>query len=228
MTENRTRAPIIGDRWLIIIALTLVAITAWNSRYALIPVPEGFARYANHGISFLYPDDLDLWEVAIYDNGSVVLDGSRTISRDWGCVGWNSGNVDFKRPGREGYFQESSVIWLSTDPPKENGVKPHMFYTSMEVNSKRRDRECNITKGETGFITHRNHVVNYEYFNYSIRDYGAEHNVIVYGIVAGFYCPKTGRTIELYYLDIYDADPVYDQKALDDIFKFYLNSVHCH
>ena len=215
------------DRWLIIIALTLVAITAWNSRYALIPPPKGYARYTEHGMSFLYPDDMNLWEVAIYDDGSDVQDGSRTISEDWGTVGWNSRNVDQERPGREDYFQESSVYWLTSDPP-ENSVKLNKFYTALGVSGERCDREDNMTKGETGTLTHRNHDVVYEYFNYTSQFIGTKRKSNIYGIVAGFYCHETGRTIELYYMDLYDSDPVYDKEMLFNTFKSYLDSIHCH
>ena len=228
MTEKSAKAPIIGDRWLIIIALTLMAITAWNSRYSLIPAPTGYARYAKHGISFLYPDDLNLWEVAINDDGTNVQGGSRTVSYDWGCAGWNSGNTDVERPGREGYFQESSLLWLSMDPPTGDGATPHMFYAAVEANAVVRNREQNMTIGETGIIDHRGHTVTYEYHNCSIRDFGAEKSHLVYGIVSCFYCPQSGRILEIYYLDIYDFDPVYDKESLFDSFKFYLDSIHCH
>ena len=227
MLTKGSRSAIIGDRWLIFIALILVGITVWNSRYALMPTLKGYTRYTEHGITFLYPDDVNIWEVAIYDDGSDVQDGSRTISEDWGTVGWNSGNVDHERPGRKDYYQESSVIWLTTDPP-ENNVKLTKFYTALGVSAERCDREDNMTKGETGTLTHRSHDVVYEYFNYTAKYSGRRDMTYRYGIVAGFYCHKTGRTIELYYMDLYDSDPVYDKETLFNTFKFYLNSIQCH
>jgi hypothetical protein len=52
--------------------------------------------------------------------------------------------------------------------------------------------------------------------------------VTVYGIVGGFFCEKSGRAIELYYLDIFDHEPEYDEKTLFSSFKFYLKSLICH
>jgi hypothetical protein len=217
-----------NDLTIIALIILIASITAWNSRYSLIPAPTGYARFTKHGISFLYPDYLDPWEVAINDDGTTTQGGSRMISFDWGCAGWNSGNTDVERPEREGYFRESSLLWLSTDPQTGDGATPHMFYAAMEANAVVRNREQNMTLGETGVTTHRGHDVRYQYHNYSIRDYGAEHSHVVYGIVGAFYCPQSGRTMELYYLDIYDFDPVYDRESLFDSFRFYLDSVRCH
>jgi hypothetical protein len=83
---------VLGDRWLIIIVLIIAGVTIWNSRSSLFPPPEGYARFSDYGMSFLYPEDLNLWQVAVDDDLNVVLDDSRQISEDWGCVGWNSGN----------------------------------------------------------------------------------------------------------------------------------------
>jgi len=223
MTEKSTKAPIIGDRWLIIIALTLVAITAWNSRYTLIPTPAGYTRYAKHGISFLYPDDLNLWEVVVFEDGS--FDISISVSEDIGTVGWNSGNTDNPQPHTT-HWRESSVIWLQTEPPED--FELHLFYNQLYANALRNRREINMTKGETSTFTHMNHQGLIQFFNYTIQDIGTHDKSQVYGIVTGYYCDKTGRTIEVYYIDIYDSDPVYDKESLFKTFRFYLGSVYCH
>lgn len=49
----------------------------------------------------------------------------------------------------------------------------------------------------------------------------------MYDVVGAFYCPQSGRAMELYYLDIYDFDPVYDKESLFDSFRLYLVSVRC-
>ncbi len=223
---SQSKPFIVRDRWLIAIALILVSITLWNSRYAVIPTPRGYARYVDYGVVFLYPDDMNLWEVAIFDDGRVVHDGSIPISEDRGTVGWNSGNVDFERPGRDDYWQESSLTWLKTGPPVDNEL--YLFYSALTTNAERYGREFNISKGETGVLTHGGHDGSLQYFNYTTRDIGSTDKSIIYGIVGGYFCDKTGRSVELYYLDIYDSDPVYDKEALYSTFMFLFDSIDCH
>jgi hypothetical protein len=228
MTENRTRASIIGDRWLIVIALTLIAITAWNSRYALIPAPTGYARYTKYEISFLYPDYLDPWEAPINDDGSEVRDGSRTVSEDWGEVGWYSGNVDFERPGREGYFDQSGVLWVADRQPDNLEEVLNLFYTKAKSVAKRRGREIEVSAGSVGRLTVRGHEVIYQFFNYTQIVAGEYLQTIIWGVVGGWYCEDSGRMIALYYEEWYTVDPVYDGPELFNKFKFYLESVRCH
>lgn len=206
--------------------LILVSITVWNSRYALMPTPQGYHRYVNHDMVLLYPDDMNLWEVAIFDDGRNVQDGSLQISEERGTVGWNSGNVDFERSVREDYGWESSIIWLETEPPE--GYELWLFYTAIETNAVRNRRELNWTRGEVGGLTHRGHDAIYQFFNYTIQDIGSTDKSIIYGLVGGYYCEKSGRSVELYYLDIYESDPVYDKEALFSSFRFLFDSVYCH
>jgi hypothetical protein len=132
------------NRFLIIGLIIVLSITVWNSRNSIYPPPKGYARFSDYGLSFLYPDDLNMWQVALNDDGSVVLDESRTVSENWGDIGWNSGNVDHERPGREGYFQEFSVMWLATNAP-ELGYELNLYYTMQRVTNQIRNREINIT-----------------------------------------------------------------------------------
>lgn len=194
MAEKRdVKSWVLGDRWLIIIVLIVAGVTIWNSRSSLFPPPEGYARFSGYGVSFLYSDDLNLWQVAINDDGSVVRDGSRNISEDWGDVGWNSGNVDFERPGREGYFQEFSVMWVAMDGPPEHDEALNLFYTMIVVNAQILNRELYMTRGPPGFLDHRGHQVKYEFFNYTQLESGESEPVIIYGVVGGFYCERSGR-----------------------------------
>jgi hypothetical protein len=226
--KNDTESWVLGDRWLIIIVLIIAGVTIWNSRSSLFPPPEGYARFSDYGMSFLYPEDLNLWQVAVDDDLNVVLDDSRQISEDWGCVGWNSGNVDFERPGREGYFQEFNVIWLAMNPPSEHEKVTDLFFTALEANFRVRNREYNMTRGSTGFLNLRDHNVKHEFFNYTYLGAGEDDPVIVYGIVGVFYCERSGRAVTLYYIDIFDFDPVYDEEMIFSTFKFYLDSIRCH
>lgn len=227
MTEKTgAGSSVLNDRWLIIIALTLVVITAWNSRYMLIPTPDWYSWYADHGIVILQPDDLYIWELAVREDGSVVLDGSVSISEESGIVGWNGRNTNNPRPPPTANWQASSVIWLKTEPPED--FELHLFYNQLYTNAIRNHREINITKGEINTFTHMNHQGQIQYCNYTIQTIGTTEKTQNFGIVAGYYCEKTGRTIELYYIDIYDTDPEYDRETLYNDFKFILDSLSCH
>ena len=228
MTENRSRTPIIGDRWLIFIALTVVAITAWNSRYSLFPPPKGYARFSDYGISFLYPDNMNLWENPINDDGSEVRGSSRTASEDWGEIGWYSGNVDLERPGREGYFDQSEVLWVADGRPDDLEEVLNLFYTNAESAAERRGREIEVSVGSVGSLTVRGHEVVYQFYNYTHIVAGEHLQTIIWGVVGGWYCEDSGRMIALYYEEWYTVDPVYDGPRLFNKFKFYLESVRCH
>lgn len=227
-SSDDSRSRIIGDRWLIIVVFTVTGLILWNSKSSLFPPPRGYARYSDHGVSFLYPDDLNPWQVPVNDAFNVVTDGSWEISEERGCVGWNSGNVDQERPGREGYFQEANVIWLAMDPPSEPDEMLNLFYTAFETNMQTRSRKYNLTKGSTGFLDHRDHRVKYQFFNYTYLELGEDNPVFVYSVIGSFYCEETGRALTYYYMEIFDFDPVYDRESLFDTFKFYLDSIHCH
>lgn len=207
--------------------LLVIGITAWNIVFSQVPTPKGYSRYTDYGISFVYPSDLTPWQVAIYDDGSVVQDGSRTVSENWGFVGWNSGNTEFERPGREGYYQETGVFWLG-NTVSVDGASLNMYYNMQEATNLIRNRECNLTVGYSGYLTHRGHTVMYDFFNYTVCDMGEINKVVVYGIVGGFYCDKSDKYIELYYLDIYDFDPEYEKEAIFDAFTFLIECLQCH
>ncbi len=228
ISSDDSRSSILGDRWIIIAVLIITGITLWNSRSTLFPPPRGYARYSDYGVSILYPDDLNLWQVPVDDAFNVVIDGPWVMSEERGCVGWNSGNVDFERPGREGYFQEANVIWLAMDPPPEPDEVLNLFYTAFEANMQTRNREYNLTKGSMGFLDQRGHGAKYEYFNYSYFEVGEDNSIVVYGVIGAFYCEKTGRAFATYYVEIFDFDPVYDEETLLSTFKFYLDSLRCH
>ena len=209
-----------------ILILVVVGITIWNIKFARVPIPAGYAKFSDYGISLVYPNDLNLWQVAIYDDGSVVQDGSKPISEHCGNVGWNSGNIDFERPGREGYYQESSVIWLDTTAPSD-GVELRLYYTMQRTINLLRNQEYNISVGFSGYLNHRGYDAKYEFFNYTYGENGGD-QVFVYGVLGGFYCEKSSRIIEMYYLDIYTFDPEYDRDALFDSFSFLFDYVECH
>ena len=207
--------------------MLIIGITAWNIVFSRVPTPNGFSRYSDYGVSFVYPNDLNLWQVPIDDDGSVVQDGSRTVSENCGFVGWNSGNTEFERIGRDGYFQESGVLWLG-NTASADAQELRLYYTMQETTNLVRNRECNITVGYSGYLTHRGHTVKYDFFNYTVRNTGEIDNVTVYGVVGGFYCDKSARFFELYYLDIYDFNPEYDEEALFDAFNFLFEYIRCH
>jgi len=226
-TEN-AKSWYMKDRWLIFIILILVGVTLWNSRDLFFRPPEGYAKFSDYGLSFLYPDDLNLWQVPINDDGSVVLDGSMSVSERSGNVGWNSGNIDFDRGDREGYCQESTVMWVTkeTEPGPEDILD--LYYTMREVTNRVRGRTSEMVKGSTASFTHRGHQATYQFFNYTIPNPGATESTTIYGIVGGFYCDKTERAVAIYYLDIFDTEPVYNMEEILSSFQFNIGSIKCH
>jgi len=214
-----------NDYVIITLILIIITVTAYNSRFNLLPIPPGHKRYNKHGIATIYPEDLWPWEIAIQRDGKVVLDGSIPISRETGNMGWNSGNTE-KDQSDTNHFWECSTIWLKTDPPETPRLD--LYYTAQYDNYERRHREMNMTKGTIESYTHRNHQVTIQYFNYTVQDIGTTDQVQIYGIVGGYYCTKTGRTIVVYYLDIYDTDPIYDHESLYTSFRFYMDHIHSY
>lgn len=227
MTEKTgAGSSVLNDRWLILIALTIVLITAWNSRYVLIPTPDGYTWYSKHEIVILLPDNQYIWELAVDKDGSVIIDGSKSISEEAGIVGWNERNSNNPRPLPSGNWQESSVIWLKTEPPED--PEPHLYYNQLNTYAIRNHMELNITKGEINTFTHRNHQGKLQYCNYTLHTIDTGEILKHYGIVACYYCEKTQRTIELFYIDIYETNPEYNSETLYNGFKFILDSLHCH
>jgi hypothetical protein len=215
-----------NDLAIITLVLIISSITAWNSRYVLIPTPHGYSWYTDHKIAILLPDDLYIWELPVHTDGSVILDGSKSISEETGIVGWNERNSNNLRPRPTGNWQESSVIWLKTEPPQD--LRPHLYYNQLQTYATRNHMEINITKGEIHTFTHRNHQGKLQYCNYTLQTTSTGERLQNYGIVACYYCEKTQRTIELFYIDIYDSDPKYDQEKIYNDFKFILDSLRCH
>ena len=215
-----------NDVVIITLVLIISSITAWNSRYSLIPPPDGYTWYTDHGITILLPDDLYIWEIPVDTDGTVILDGSKSISEETGDVGWNERNSNNPRPRPTGNWHESSVIWLKTTPPEDTG--PHLYYNQLQSYATRNHMELNITKGEIDTFTHRNHQGKLQYCNYTLHAIDTGEILQNYGIVACYYCEETQRTIELFYIDIYNTDPEYDRETLYDGFKFILDSLHCH
>jgi len=213
-----------NDTAIIILVILITAITAYNSRFNLTPTPPGHTRYNKHGITTIYPEDLYPWEIAIKPDGKVILDGSTPISRDTGNMGWNSGNKE--NPPDTNHFRECSTIWLKTDPPETPRLD--LYYTAQYDNNQRRHREMNMTKGTTESYTHRNHQVTIQYFNFTTPNIGTSDQVQIYGIVGSYYCTKTGRTIVVYYLDIYDTNPIYNHNTLYESFRFYIDHIHSY
>jgi len=214
----------LNDRWLIIIILIITTVTAYNSRYTLTPTPPGHTYYTKHNIAIQIPDDLYIWELPINTDGNIILDGSTSISKETGIIGWNERNTNNQRPPPTQNWQESSLIWLKTPPP-ENPT-PHLYYNQLYTYATRNNMILNLTKGETHPFTHRNHQGTLQYINYTLHT--TDETLQHYGIVACYYCTKTGRTIELFYIDIYNTDPTYDQAALYNGFKSILDTLHCH
>ena len=211
------------DTLIIVLIIGVISITAWNSRYQLIPTPSGYTRYAEHGIVFLYPEDLYLWEVFLLEDG--YYDASIPISEENGLVGWNSGNTDQPQPSITNW-KESSVLWLETEPPEEYTL--HLFYDHLVVRTESWNYGITLSKGEIHDTTHMNHEVIIQFFNYTTHHDDPEENSHVFGVIGGYYCDKTQRIVEVYYLDIYDKDLVYDRDSLLNEFNFILESLHCH
>ncbi len=215
----------IPDKMLLLIIILLVAATAWNSRYSILPTPEGYVRYVDNGITIFQPDLLHIWEVAIYPDARIVQDGSLSICEEYGTVGWNSGNTDEYKPPTH-YWRESSITWLKSDPP--TGDQLYLFYTALETNAVRNQRGLNLTQGIPQKLSYRGDDLILAHYNYTIQNFGSDSISQTYGIVAGFYCRNTGRWIELYYMDIYDFEPKYDPDSLYETFMFYLDSLHSY
>jgi len=216
----------LNDRWLIIIILIITTVTAYNSRYTLIPTPPGHTYYSKHNIAILIPADLYIWELPINTDGNIILDGSASISEETGIIGWNERNTNNQRPPPTHNWQESSLIWLKTEPP-ENPT-PHLYYNQLYTYATRNNMILNLTKGETTSFTHRTHQGTLQYCNYTLHDTDTGETLQNYGIVACYYCTKTGRTIELFYIDIHNTDPTYDPEQLYNEFKTILDTLHCH
>ena len=214
------------DYAIIILVLIITTVTAYNSRYNLIPTPPGHTYYSKHNIAILIPDDLYIWELPVNTDGNIILDGSRTISEETGIVGWNERNTNNPRPRPTGNWQESSIIWLKT-PPTED-PEPHLYYNQLYTYATRNNMILNLTKGQTESFTHRNHQGKLQYCNYTLHDTETGEILQNYGIVACYYCTETQRTIELFYIDIYNTDPRYDQQQLYKDFKTILDTLHCH
>ena len=136
--------PFLKDRWLIMIILIIVAVSAWNSRHTLFPPPRGYTRFDSYGISFLYPEGMYLWQEPINDDGSESRDGTRTVSENWGDAGWYSGNVETET-SEVHYFQQSGVLWLAKqpeDPPRN--LEPVLYKSQIERReTKQRDPDSN-------------------------------------------------------------------------------------
>jgi len=229
MTETGDPEPrLLSDRWLLLLILIFAGATIWNSRALIFKPPEGYARFSDYGLTFLYPDDLNLWRVPINDDGSVIIDGSGTISEQSGNVGWNSGNIDFDRGDREGYYQETTVIWVTKDAEPEPTEILDLYYTMVEVTARVRGRTVEMVKGSTASLMHKGHQATYQYLNYTSLDPGETEPWPIYGIVGGFYCDRTERAIAIYYLDIFDFDPVYNADEILNSLRFYLGSIKCH
>jgi hypothetical protein len=227
MTETGDTEPrLLKDRWLILIILLIAGASIWNSRALIFKPPKGYARFSDYGLSFLYPDDLNLWRVPINNDGSVINDGSGTISEQSGNVGWNSGNIDFDRGDREGYYQEATVMWVTKDAEPEEILD--LFYTMVEVTARLRSRNVDMVKGSMASLTHRGHQATYQHLNYTSLESGETEPTTVYGMVGGFYCDKTERSIAIYYLDIFGFDTVYNEDEIHSSFRFYLDSIKCH
>jgi hypothetical protein len=224
--ETGESSSILDDKWLILIVLTIVLVTAWNSRYSILPTPDGYSRYADHGIVILQPDDLYIWELAVHEDGNIVIDGSGLISKESGIVGWNGHNSNNPEPLPTVNWQESSVIWVKTEPPEDFELR--LYYNQLYTYAIRNNMEINITKGEINAFTHLNHKGKLQYCNYTLKTMDTAEKTMNYGIVAGYYCEKTHRTIELFYIDIFESDPEYDQEKLYNGFNFILDSLHCH
>jgi len=229
MTDSEnTKSWYMKDRWLILIILIFVGVALWNSRTLIFRPPDGYAKFSDYGLSFLYPDDLNLWQVPINDDGSVDLDGSKIISEQSGNVGWNSGNVDFDRGDREGYYQESAVIWVTKETEPESEEILDLFYTMVEVTNRVRNRTVEMVKGSTASFTHKGHQATYQFFNSTKLNLGVTEPMTNYGIVGGFYCDRTERAVAIYYLDIFDTEPVYNMKEILNSFRLYIDSIECH
>lgn len=215
----------LNDRWLILIALTIILITTYNSRYTLIPTPPGHTYYSKHNIAIQIPDDLYIWELPVNTDGNIILDGSTPISTETGIIGWNERNSNNPRPRPTHNWHESSVIWLKTEP---QDTTPHLFYNQLYTYATRNNMILDLTKGQTHSFTHRNHQGKLQYCNYTLHDTDSGEILQNYGIVACYYCTKTQRTIELFYIDIYNTDPTYDPATLYNDFKTILDTLHCH
>ena len=211
------------DVIIIALIIVIISLTAWNSRYELIPTPSGYNWYNQHGMVFLYPKDLILWEVVVHEDGS--FDSSMPVSEDIGTVGWNSGNTNIPQPETT-HWIESSVIWIRKEATEDLDL--HLFYNQLYANAERNQREINLTKGEIEPFVHRKHQGRIQFFNYTTQTIGTDEWAQIYGVVAGFYCDETKRMIEIYYIDIYDENPVYDKESLLNEFNFILESLNCH
>lgn len=224
--DSKTWVP--SDLWLIIMVMIIAGVSAWNSRHILFPPPRGYTRFASYGLSFLYPEDMHLWQVPINDGGSETRDGTRIVSENWGDAGWYSGNVDTETQEDGNYFQQSGVLWVAKGQPENLQETLNLFYTKAGSVAERRNREIRIVTGYTRTLRVCGHKAVYQYFNYTQIEAGETLPTVIWGIVGGWYCDNSGRMITLYYEEWYTEDPIYDKNSLYNSFEFYLDSVRCH
>lgn len=204
-------------RSILLVAVVVGAVTGGNLWLHSDDPLLGYEIYSKFGLSFDHPRDVRLrWELGIYEDGRVDVTGTWSANESSGIVGFNARG------------EAVSVIWASkeTNPGLDDILE--LYYTGIEDNERRQNREYHMLIGKTGSMVKAGHEVKYQYHNYTSKSRGSSNPTYFYGIVRGWYCEETSRAMALYYNKIFYENPICDERGLLTKFRSYLDSVQCH
>ena len=117
MTENRNKTRIIGDRWLIVVALIVVFITAWNSRSAMLSTPNGYTSESKDSVycTFFGGTSSDqIRDITLDSEGNIIIVGG-THSQDFPVKKANQATYNSGGVPEEEWFSEENWFWLMGD-----------------------------------------------------------------------------------------------------------------
>ena len=117
MTEKNIKSLISSDGWLIVIVSIIVGITLWNSRFSLIPTPEGYGRGSEDFIycTFFGGTSSDqIRDIALDSEGNIIIAGG-TYSSDFPIRDANQATYSSGDTPEEEWFSEEAWFWLMGD-----------------------------------------------------------------------------------------------------------------
>jgi hypothetical protein len=180
------------------------------------PAEDERESYTKYGFSFDYPRGMAIWELGLFEDGRVDLNGTIPATESSGCVG---GNIDNK---------EAGILWMTmeTAPDLEGLLAIH--HRGAEENARRRDRELDFDMEEIMTTTKTGHDMAHQHHSGSILLPGAPGPLYGTGIVGGWYCERSGRAYILYtYHWSEDMATLSEEDVLSE-FQLYLDSFVCH
>jgi CubicO group peptidase (beta-lactamase class C family) len=173
-------------------------------------------KYAKYGFSFDYPRGMAIWELGLFEDGRVDLNGKIPPTESSGCVGGNIEN------------EEVGVLWttMETAPDLNDLLETH--YRGAAENARIRDRELDFDIEEMVISTKADHEMKYQYHSGSILLPGAPAPIYGIGIVGGWYCERDGRAYILYYYHWSEDMATLSEEDVLSEFQLYLDSFVCH